>query len=420
VAYDKLGIWHDSANGRFAPKGWSSARSLAWKLVRGVNTRDRIHGDRDRSGKARLFDSALAEYGLSKGDVVGVEFVDDRRGRVRVRTKGGGERLILVPWDSFDDTYRPARPKPKKPVLKKQVVGKPQAKNPVLASEVEWFPDQPAIKAADGSRVGYIEQFDKMSPDEAALVRRAVEERIADGDYYGIKDAAFTLADGVALTQSWRGASVASLPSSSTVADVKVGDWSGSVRIARIARGRGPLISSSDDDYLFYDADDQLVAFAHPGESAASYGRPISGLTKDDFVARTKAKLEVTSSAEFLGPHSAWRQDVNAGRTFGFVMGDDHVVRADGMGFEATDAYNAKAAAAPVDKRFEVAAALLPYVNDLDSFDISGDGTVSVSGKTVGLDVLQSFAGETAPYTALLDHLFPPNGSTCLSVCRSR
>ena len=107
MAYDKLGVWHDPGNGQFAKPGFSSAKALALKTMReviGAMTRDRVK-DRHRDWVILRTD-LLADYDLHAGDVVDARFVDDDWAQVTVSDPDTGfDRVVKVPWSSFDDGW---------------------------------------------------------------------------------------------------------------------------------------------------------------------------------------------------------------------------------------------------------------------------------------------------------------------------
>lgn len=353
MAYDKLGIWHDSANGRFARKGWSSARALAWKLVRGFQTRDRIRGD--GHGKARLFDDRLKPYGLFKGDVVDVEFVDDGRGRVKVST-GGRTRSFLVPWDRFDDTYRPRKKKRKKSVrsaLRPLIVGPvaPGASQAVAVKKVTRDPSNPVAFLDLGTHSARLTLRDV--PDgKADALERAASELAADGQFRIMP--ALDAIYGKDLYSQW---------------EHSIKGW----------------------------ADDK-------------------GLTDDDFAAWAKARLasDTADSVLSVGPHSVWARGWTwESRREGFVQGPDGKVSIKGMyeddQVEADGILND--GITDPDVRFAAAAVM---VSDWDSFvaaesyvHVDNDGIMHVGDRSIPLADAQPIVTR-AGLKGLVDHLYPP------------
>ncbi len=105
MPYDSLGIWHDPGNGRFAPRGFSTLKALAFKLIKGGRTRDRVK--KSGKGRARVADNMLSRAGIAKGDVIDVVYKNDDYGKVQITSKSGKPRWYDVQWARFDDEYVP-------------------------------------------------------------------------------------------------------------------------------------------------------------------------------------------------------------------------------------------------------------------------------------------------------------------------
>lgn len=124
----RRGLWNDPGSGRFARRGWSTAKALAARLLGGGLIRDAAKSE--GSVSARLRDDVVPEIGLARGAVVAVRFENDKYGRVVIPGDGGRTRSYRVAWDRLS------------PVDDQPVAAQPVS---VVADQVvpEGVPDRP-------------------------------------------------------------------------------------------------------------------------------------------------------------------------------------------------------------------------------------------------------------------------------------
>lgn len=119
AGFDDNGVWHDGGNGRFAKRGWSSAKALALRAIRGAFAREvakdaRNYGD-DSDKRSHLpvwleaADDYLSRIGVAKGHAVQVRYLDDTYGAIDAVQPDGSTRPVKVKWERFAD-HLPAAP----------------------------------------------------------------------------------------------------------------------------------------------------------------------------------------------------------------------------------------------------------------------------------------------------------------------
>lgn len=115
AGFDGEGDWHDGGTGRYAPKGWSSAKALALRAIRGAFALTAAKEAGDDGIDLEAADDYLSRLGIAKGAAVRVRYTDDRYGLI---TPDGG-RPVKVKWERFADHLPdPDAPRPVPTVTK--------------------------------------------------------------------------------------------------------------------------------------------------------------------------------------------------------------------------------------------------------------------------------------------------------------
>lgn len=128
AGFDATGDWHDGGNGRYAPKGWSSAKALALRSIRGAFARDVAKEEFKREALVNergqwageysttynpvwleAADDYLSRVGVAKGHAVKVTYLDDTYGAIDAVQPDGQTRPVKVKWERFAD-HLPAPP----------------------------------------------------------------------------------------------------------------------------------------------------------------------------------------------------------------------------------------------------------------------------------------------------------------------
>jgi hypothetical protein len=118
AGFDSIGDWHDGANGRYAPKGWSSAKALAMRALRGAFARDVAKAARNYGSDSdehphhpvwlEAADDYLTRVGVHAGQAVQVRYLDDVYGEIDAVHPDGQTRPVKVKWERFAD-HLPSR-----------------------------------------------------------------------------------------------------------------------------------------------------------------------------------------------------------------------------------------------------------------------------------------------------------------------
>lgn len=108
AGFDAGGDWHDGGNGKYAKPGWSSAKALAIRAVRGAFALAQAQEAGDDGVDLEAADDYLSRLGVAKGAAVRVRYVDEKYGLI---TPEGG-RPVKVKWERFAD-HLPAADAPR-------------------------------------------------------------------------------------------------------------------------------------------------------------------------------------------------------------------------------------------------------------------------------------------------------------------
>ena len=106
AGFDRHGNWHipgGEGGGQFAKPGWSSAKALALRAVRGLFAANAVRdGDPDGTW-LEAADDYLSRLGVAKGQAVRVRWGDDLHGLIDAVHPDGKTRPVKVKWERFAD-----------------------------------------------------------------------------------------------------------------------------------------------------------------------------------------------------------------------------------------------------------------------------------------------------------------------------
>lgn len=102
AGFDGVGDWHDGGNGRYARPGWSSAKSLAIRALRGAFAHDLSKANPDGVW-LEAADDYLSRLGIAKGQAVRVRFGDAAHALIDAVHPDGQTRPVKVKWERFAD-----------------------------------------------------------------------------------------------------------------------------------------------------------------------------------------------------------------------------------------------------------------------------------------------------------------------------
>ena len=96
AGFDSLGIWHDDNSGRFAKRGWSSAKAAVIKGLRA------LAGEAQQEGSVEaIAKRAYPNLGVNRGDRVRLHWADPRNAVLQAVGADGRARSVYVDWDDF-------------------------------------------------------------------------------------------------------------------------------------------------------------------------------------------------------------------------------------------------------------------------------------------------------------------------------
>ena len=102
AGFDAGGDWHDDGNGRFAKPGWSSAKALAIRAVRGAFALGQAKDNPDGVW-LKSADNYLSRVGVNNGQAVKVRYDNDEYGLIDAVHPDGTTKPVRVKWERFAD-----------------------------------------------------------------------------------------------------------------------------------------------------------------------------------------------------------------------------------------------------------------------------------------------------------------------------